>query len=457
MNKENISNVLSDKKLYGSSILEYDERLIPDSNDDTVFDEIKNNYSDKDIEKMRCELKSFSSDEKNKDRIYTDVISGIKSSEKIDNDDNKSISEIIDSKEKKGKEISLAGIDLIYNLLDTNPTDDEIESLDNYFRHLISADDIYAADINVLKNILGKRITNKLVEIANKNSVSEYSAITRFISQLYKSYSSIVQYNDDINELYDVVMNLSKNVDAMNDMNDENSLMDQYKFLSSATEKLKKLDDRNKRLKNEYSITDFDILAIDSINQCLKDAISFKKIYEKIDNMNTKKIKGDLRYNDEIKKYIGNWINELRNDPKTLYSFPINDYLRTSESVIELINYIKGFILLQDKNDTDVSSIFIEDKDESTKDIYQYLLDNNYVTKQELINYENSAILFLYILSKTFKKKKIKNNDDRRILSYTLDIISKISKYEYSNIVMKLINDLSERFLNIYPYNYLEI
>lgn len=453
-NEENGTNVLSDEKLYGSSILEQDERLISDDNDDNIFDEMKDTYSDEDIENMRNELKSTSDSNKAKDKVYTDTISGIKSSEKINDNDDKSISDIVDSKEKNGKELSMAGIDLIYNLLDTNPTDDEIKSLDNYFKHLINADYIYSEDINVLKNILGKRISDKLIKVAEKNSVSEYVAITRFISQLYKSYSDIIQYNDDVNELYDIVTNLSKNIDSTNDIDDRDSLMKQYEFLSSATEKLKKLDNRNKRLKNEYSVTDFDILAIDSINQCLKDAISFKKIYEKIDSINPKKLKGDLRHNDEIKKYIGNWVNELRNDPETLYVFPVDDYLPISQSVDQLIDYFKGFILLQDKCDTDIGSLTY---DEAVNDMYEQLLDGNYVTEEELKNYEESAILLLYILSKTFKKKKIKTNDDRRILSYTLDMISKIRKYDYSYPIMGLINDLSGKFLKIPPYNRLNL
>lgn len=454
-NEENVTNVLSDEKLYGSSILEQDERLISDVDNDNVFDEIKNSYSDEDIENMRNELKSTSDDNKVIDKTYTDTISGIKSSEKVNNSTKESISDIIDSKEKSGKEISLAGFDLIYNLLDTKPTDDEIESLSSYFKYLISADDIYVADINVLKNILGERITDKLIDVANKNGVSEYSAITRFIAQLYKSYNDIVQYNDDINELYDIVMNLSKNTEDLDKIDDENSIVKQYKFLSDATEKLKKLDDRNKRMKNEYCLTDFDILAIDSVKKCLEDAISFKRIYDKLDTINLKKVKGDLRSNDEIKKYIGNWINDLRDDSETLFTFPVNDYLRTSESVDEFINYIKGFILLQDKCDTDIGSIMMDNN--TIDNLDKYLLDNKYVTNKELKNYENSAILLLYILSKVFKKKKIKTNDDRRVLSYTLDMISKISKFDYSYSVMGLINDLSERFLKISPYNRVEL
>ena len=454
-NEENVTNVLSDEKLYGSSILEQDERLISDIDNDNVFDEIKNSYSDEDIENMRNELKSTSDDNKVIDKTYTDTISGIKSSEKVNNSTKESISDIIDSKEKSGKEISLAGFDLIYNLLDTKPTDDEIESLSNYFKYLISADDIYVADINVLKNILGERITDKLIDVANKNGVSEYSAITRFIAQLYKSYNDIIQYNDDINELYDIVMNLSKNTEDLDKIDDENSIVKQYKFLSDATEKLKKLDDRNKRMKNEYCLTDFDILAIDSVKKCLEDAISFKRIYDKLDTINLKKVKGDLRSNDEIKKYIGNWINDLRDDSETLFTFPVNDYLRTSESVDEFINYIKGFILLQDKCDIDIGSIVTDNNIMDNFD--KYLLDNKYVTNKELKNYENSAILLLYILSKVFKKKKIKTNDDRRVLSYTLDMISKISKFDYSYPVMGLINDLSERFLKISPYNRVEL
>ena len=460
MNNENIENILSDEKLYGSSILETDERLISEDNDDNIFDDIKNNYSDKDIEDMRNELKDANDNIHNKDKVYTDAISGIKSSKKIEDiDANKSISNIIDSKEKNGKEISLPGIDLINNLLDANPTDEEIKSLSDYFKNIVHVDDIYSEDINVLKNILGKRISDKLIDIANKNSVSEYSAITRFMSQMYKSYVDIIQYNDDINELYDLVMNISEKTDDI-DFNDKDSLMEQYKILSNATERLKNLNDRNKRLKNEYTVTDFDILAVDSVKKCLDDALSFKKIYDKIDNINPKKLKGDLRNNSEIKNHIGNWINDLRNDSDTLYTLPVNDYLSISKSVDEMINYIEGFILLQDNSNrdtiTDIETAISENNIyNSDGRVYDYLIDNGHITKNDLKNYENSAILLLYIISKTFKKKKIKTNDDRRILSYTLDMISKISKMEYGIKFMELINYISGKFLNIKPYNHI--
>lgn len=460
MNNENIENILSDEKLYGSSILETDERLISEDNDDNIFDDIKNNYSDKDIEDMRNELKDANDNIHNKDKVYTDAISGIKSSKKIEDiDTNKSISNIIDSKEKNGKEISLPGIDLINNLLDANPADEEIKSLSDYFKNIVHVDDIYSEDINVLKNILGKRISDKLIDIANKNSVSEYSAITRFMSQMYKSYVDIIQYNDDINELYDLVMNISEKTDDI-DFNDKDSLMEQYKILSNATERLKNLNDRNKRLKNEYTVTDFDILAVDSVKKCLDDALSFKKIYDKIDNINPKKLKGDLRNNSEIKNHIGNWINDLRNDSDTLYTLPVNDYLSISKSVDEMINYIEGFILLQDNSNrdtiTDIETAISENNIyNSDGRVYDYLIDNGHITKNDLKNYENSAILLLYIISKTFKKKKIKTNDDRRILSYTLDMISKISKMEYGIKFMELINYISGKFLNIKPYNHI--
>lgn len=450
---DNVENVMNDNKnkLYGSSILDIDERLI--DNENNIFNDMKNEYTEDDLNDMREELKNSSSDIKTKDRVFTDSISGIKSSEKITND-SKNISEIVDSKDSAGKEISSAGIDLIYNLLDTKPTEEELTILNKYFSTIYSTDDIYCADINVLKNILGSRISNKIIDLAQKNNVSEYEAITKFIIQLYSSYMSVVQFNDDINELYDLVTNITQTLDTTNaDDVDMDSILNQYKILNDATNKIKDLDERNSKLKNDYKVTDFDTLIIDSVKKCLEEAISFKRVYNRVDN-SSKKIKKDMKDISDVKKSIENWINDLKSDTETLYVFPVNDYLTSIESVNGMINYISGFIMLQDQHE--VYDKIVEDPDNPITDVTEYFINNGYVTKSDLKSYDAAAILFLYILSRVFKKKKIKTNDDRRILSYTLDIISKASKIEYASIIMEVINYCSTNILKLKAFKYIK-
>ena len=447
---DSIKDLINEKenKIYGSSILKNDERLIDDESN--IFDEMKKEYNEEEISDMRNELKTALPDNRVKDRVFTDAISGIKSAEKIE-DDSKSISDIIDAKENNGKRISSAGIDLIYNLLNTKPTDEELDSLNTYFKSIRSTDDIYTEDINVLKNILGQRITDKIVTMANENDVGEYEAITRFIIQVYSSYMNVVQFNDDINELYDLVTNVTNILDDEN--SDIDSVMKQYSILNNATAKLKDLDERNKKLKNDYRVTDFDILILDSVKKCLEEAVTFKRVYDRIDD-NPKKLRKDMKDINAVKKSIGNWIIDLKNDPETLYVFPVNDYLTSIESLEGMINYISGFILLQDKNDV-LNDYLIDNSDNPVTDMSKYLMENGYVAEKDLRNYENSAILFLYLLSRVFKKKKIKTNDDRRILSYTLDIISKASKVDYASIIMKLINYAATTILKIEEFNYI--
>ena len=48
--------------------------------------------------------------------------------------------------------------------------------------------------------------------------------------------------------------------------------------------------------------------------------------------------------------------------------------------------------------------------------------------------------MILYILSRTFKHKKLSNDNDRRILSYTLDMISKLGVKDHRDRFMKLVN-----------------
>lgn len=443
---------MSEEKRYGASILEVDEREIAEVDEEaTPFDDMKN-YSKKDIEDMRSELMETNSG-KVQDKVYVDSISGIKSSEKIDSSSDE-IHDIIDSKEKSDKMLTKAGIELLKDILGSEPTDEEVNGITSYFDKLISVDDIFTVDISVLETILGARISNKLNTISEKNGVSKYKAVTSLLSQLYKSYSTVVQFNDDIDELYNLVNSIS-NMDFNNmNMDDPNSIVEQYKVINNATEQLKKLDDRNKKLKNDYKVTDFDILILEDVKDCLNEAISFKRVYDKIDSVPPKKFKKDIKNISELKQSIGNWISDLKNDPDTLFTFPVNDFLTPIQSVDGMVDYIKGFIMIQDKHE--YYDNLKSSEDNPITDLVQHFIDNGIIDNEDLENYERSAIILLYFLSKTFKMKKIKDNNDRRVLSYTLDIISKLSNTTYASILMQLVNYYSEKF-NIGSYDHIKI
>ena len=107
INEKMTPNVSDETKIYGSSVLDY--------NADSVDDDFAFNEDIMDQETLEKERDSLKVDNPGtvKEVIETDAISGIKSStEDTDKDrDFEKISEIIDSRDIRGKTISRAGND----------------------------------------------------------------------------------------------------------------------------------------------------------------------------------------------------------------------------------------------------------------------------------------------------------------------------------------------------------
>ena len=76
------------------------------------------------------------------------------------------------------------------------------------------------------------------------------------------------------------------------------------------------------------------------------------------------------------------------------------------------------------------------------------MLTEEKVTLKDIEIYKTQALLILFVLSKTFKYKKLDGGDERRILSYTLDIISKLGVKDHRERFIKLVNFAYNEILN---------
>ena len=205
-------------------------------------------------------------------------------------------------------------------------------------------------------------------------------------------------------------------------------------------EKIKNLDDRNKRLKQDYTIDDYDIRTVESIKTCLDNALSFEKVYQKVQCMH-KKFKKDFKDDKLINSSIENWINDIRSDPYTIFTFPVNDFLSLEESRKQMEDFFYNAILIG-KLPENIPN-YPDDQD-----LADAMLEYNIITQRDIDKYRKMGRLTLYILSRTFKHKKLVSDDDRRILSYTLDIISKLGVKDHRERFIKLAEFIYDTIYN---------
>jgi len=128
----------------------------------------------------------------------------------------------------------------------------------------------------------------------------------------------------------------------------------------------------------------------------------------------------DIKKEIDVNNSIDNWIHSIKHDQYTLFTFPCNDYLSDEESRHELIKYFFNTYLV---NIVIEKSLNIPDD----KDLEEFLIEGNYISDKDINKLKYKAWIFLYVLSRTFKYNKLDSNDTNiRILSYTLDLISKL-------------------------------
>lgn len=418
------------KKKYGTTVFDY----IPEKDEETITNDFfkKDEYDTTEIEKQREELKETYDGSKINEVISKDALSGITSSVPQTNtyseEDYNKLNKSLEENNIRGKSISKYGKSLIKSLINDDPTDEETLLLATKFEEYkdkISSDKANESRFNELtveeiNEFLSDRIKNQIEALCDSEKYKDIAS--RFLEQIYITYQNTVSYRDDIKELNDLALEIDKSGILSEDVSttsDPKSFDFMNEKISKYMEAIKRLDNRNKMLKQDYKITDIDTLTLESAKACLDDAINFTQVKNKVDNA-TKKFRIDLKSAKDTDSSIDNWIHDIKHDSTTLFTFPCNDFLSDEESREELVRFFYNSYL--------VDIVYNENIDvPADEDIDDYLIDNDIVTEDDLEILRDKAYVMLYTISRTFKYNKVKDNDNNiRTLSYTLDIISKL-------------------------------
>lgn len=437
----------NDEKKYGTSVFDYipekdKETSSPKENDFFNSNEYDMNQIEKDREEIRQDM-----DKKITEKTAVDALSGIKTSVP---EETISMADLVNDFENsveniRGKKITNYGRNLIKDLIGELPTEDEEKLISSKIEEnidTIKKVNFYNMDTDLLESFLSDRIIDQLKSISDESSYK--NILSRFLEQIYIPYSNTTSYRDDISELNKLAKDLDAsgvfdNIDTSDDKNDDTvhkSLSDIQDQISLFMTKLKNLDDRNSRLKQDYTINDIDTRLVGEVKCCLDDALNFTSVKNKVNNT-LGKFKKDLKRTDAVNHDIEDWIHSIKHDPHTLYTFPCNDYLSDSESREELIKFfINSYMVdILSKNNIDLPA---------EKDLFEGLNELGYCTAKDLERFKRKAWITLYVISRTFKYNKIENDKKYvRILSYTLDLISKLG-----------IKDHRDKFIEVSDFIY---
>lgn len=434
-----------DTKIYGSSVIDIND------NENTL-----NPFND--IHKAEYEyIDDYDKNIKNTKVVEINTIdptTGIRSSVQENAVNNADISdddiEYVEKLNIKNKSLSRTGKELIKNLINRYPTDEEMKILMDYFSEKDDIESIKSESVEKIENVLPIEVIDKIKSVTNDNNYK--SVLYRFISRIYETYAATVEYADDMAELLRLSRSI-KEQSKSDDINEEKESSDNLSNISDQIDnfvsyyKNMNLDERNKKLKQNYSIDDVDILVIDSIAECLSNALAFKSVYDKLENT-LPIIKKNINKISDINDSIEKWIDSIRTDPETLYTFPVNDHLPLKESREEMENYFYNTYL-----GNYISTIVQPldsylDEDGNPIDVEKYLIDTNQGDTKLFELFHKKAKIVLYLISRTFKIKKLVDVNNRRILSYTLDIISKLDNKDYRDRFIKLSNDIYNKIYN---------
>lgn len=426
---------MSEEKKYGESVINYDfgtnaTLVITDSLFESEYDSL-NDIDQNERESLRNGYRK----EKISEKTTTDAISGIRSSMPIDDiiSDEDSIVPAI-----KGIRISHRGVSLLNAMmLDEDEYLSDLESRDiaikfDEYEDELKKSKFNSLDDNILYDFLPKRFMERIDEIYTMNQnkdIKKRDIISRLLEEIYNGYISTIQYKDDVKELMNLARRCremgigSNNVDPLESMK---SIDELNELLAEYAESMKKLDERNKGLRQNYTISDIDSIYVKEIHDSLSRSLRFERVRDKIANSKNK-LKKDLKNKDKCNKSIIKWIDDLKQDPYTIFTFPCNDTLDSVDSMNEVLNFLLNGLLMHHvvENNIEIPEIM-------TDDLATYLISNQYVNLEKMDIYRAKVYVFLYVLSRTFKSQKIRrsnlelNDPWPRELCYCLEIISKL-------------------------------
>lgn len=457
---------MMEEKKFGTSVFDF----IPEEDKETIENDFfkEEEYNENEIENMRKEI-SLGKNAPIRTTVTKDALSGITADTMVTDDDKDfdEIDENIKKNDIQGKTITNYGKNLIKSIMNRDATDEECKYISSKFEEhygqlkkcIVDKDNkdigTFNDDITIeaLETLLPEEILGQVKSVSGD---SYDKVIRRFLYQIFFTYSNTLSFRDDISELNSIGRKIKRlnaldeenSIDAnMNEEEYSDQINKQYESMQQATENINKylsivkgLDDRNKRMRQDYTIDDIDIYTIEDVKKCLDMAVNFTKVRITISNA-AGKFKKDIKHVEDMNSSIDSWITDIKNDSKVLYTFPCNDFLTASESREEIIKFFYNAYLVDiaQKNNMTVPV---------DRELDEYLIENNLLTNEDSIKLKTKARIMLYMLSRTFKYKKVESDKvNIRILSYTLDIISKLAIKDHLDSFIDISNYVYEQLV----------
>lgn len=459
MENNNPNVNINPNKVYGSSVLEQ----IPTPVEDEAFnDQETTKFTEEEIAEMRQELKA-GDEGVVKEKITTDALSGVTASSKVSEEyaELDKIDASVEAHNIRGKTLPEHTIERIKTMVGVDITTDDSRRIAQYFESFgVNADgepalvDVTFQNCNSedIREALGTSIMDVITKLADNDDEADRIA-KRLMEQIYASYHAAVEYNDDMRELSMITRRVKemadkgidpnvRSIDNVSDEAVENQLKDlnqTQKWIERYLEIRSKLDSRNKKLKQDYTIDDIDTKTIEEVKVALDDALEMKTLLE---GCLSPKFVADFKNHKECDRIIKNWITDIKNDPDTLYTFPTNDYYTIEKTKTDVLDYLYGALLAQQYIDHPIP------EDAMADDPGQYYIKSGVATKKDILVIKEKAYLILFTIAKTFKYKKLRLNIYmRRVLSYTLDMMSKMNNPVYRVKFFDLANTLYSRYI----------
>lgn len=423
-----------EEKEYGQSIMlndNYEEESFPDIVEEVDYDAIE-------------ELKK-----NNPGRVKAiktlDPITGIKASGLIA-DVAQTAQELLDETDREKRELSELAVSDLNVIFGNKIPDGYIESLElklEKFSHIDYLKD-HITEYNNVVELLGQELVDSVNKKIRISSISSHEALSRVAIKLFESFACKDAIYNDMEDFNKLSNKLSKSDES----DDLNVMLKQMSSLLGAVSNLE--ESMARRELPVYSGDDVDVMLIDEIRETYTDAMSFKKIYKLLEDKSLcKKFKLDL-----TKKYkiaynrIESWTADLANDSKVVYTFPtsaksIYDKVANEKLTAEFIEYMANALIRAKLN-----NVLVNTEKANELGLIDFYLSVGAITKKEIEEFRFKAVLFAYVLSRVFKYKNVESSYDRRILSYTLDFVSKALDQRYRTDFYILVDSVYNSIMN---------
>jgi len=224
-------------------------------------------------------------------------------------------------------------------------------------------------------------------------------------------------------------------------------------YLGLYIERLKTFDDHET---NSFVLTE--IRTSEEKISAVKEALTFDRILKKAESMKEKIVK-DFKNADVVTRVISDFVGKMNNDPTILVTFPVpksaGKELNDAKTLAGIwVAFMEMIIIQKDFPDTRVltpmeyGDIVLlvtgskkADGDERLEMLKKFA-DETGITPEVIELARRIALVFSFIMAKTFKPTQLNDTHTKYVLSYTMNILAQSMTEGYREMTYKLIHDI---------------